>query len=88
MKITNEAKLIVENILKENNCSALHVSIVKGCCGPSVYLAIGNPEENQSMSEVNGINVIITPEAVERAQGIVISEKEGQLILEDAMANC
>jgi Fe-S cluster assembly iron-binding protein IscA len=89
MKITDEAKKIVEEVLKENNCNALLVSIVGGCCGSSINLALANAKEDDEISDVNGISVIYDQEAVQRTGLVILDVQKGKLFLKDDQAsNC
>ncbi len=89
MKITNKAKPIIEKILEENNCDTLLVNIMQGCCGPSVFLTMGTLQGSEEVTNVNGVSVVFSPEAIERTKEVVIDEKDGKLVLEDALAsNC
>ncbi|PKM69493.1 MAG: hypothetical protein CVU94_03580 [Firmicutes bacterium HGW-Firmicutes-19] len=89
MKISNEAREIVQALLKENNCNALQVSVMGGCCGTSVYLSMTNSKEDSEVVIENGVQLLYVEDAIERASEVLLVEKNGKLFLEDKNAsNC
>ncbi len=88
MQITDQAKELVEKVLSENNASALCVQVVAGCCGPSVSLTIANPKADQEFVEVNGVKVLYVNDALAQTESVVLTEREGQLYLDDPNAGC
>ncbi len=88
MQITDQAKELVSKILVDNNAKAIRVQIVRGCCGPSVSLSIANPQENDEVVQVNGIDVMYVDNAASQTETVILAEKEGQLFLNDPNANC
>ncbi|MDP2814142.1 MAG: hypothetical protein Q8N92_06830 [Erysipelotrichaceae bacterium] len=89
MKITNEAREIVDTLLKENNCNTIQVSIMGGCCGTSVYLSTTNSKEESDIVMENGVQLLYVEDALERTSEVMLVEKDGKLLLEDKLAsNC
>lgn len=88
MKITDQAKGLVEKVLSDNNASALRVQIVAGCCGPSVSLTIANLEDDKGVVDVNGVKVLYVDDALAQTESVVLAEKEGQLYLDNPNASC
>ncbi|MDP3305877.1 MAG: hypothetical protein Q8S15_07385 [Erysipelotrichaceae bacterium] len=89
MKITNEAREIVDTLLKENNCNTIQVSIMGGCCGTSVYLSMTNSKEESDIVMENGVQLLYVEDALERTSEVMLVEKDGKLLLEDKLAsNC
>lgn len=89
MKISDEAKKVVEEVLLENKCNALLVRVVGGCCGSSINLALANAKEDDEVSDVNGISVIYDKEAIERTDSVVLDVRQGKLFLmDDQASNC
>ncbi len=89
MKITNEAREIVYTLLEKNNCDTIQVSIMGGCCGPSVYLSMTKCKEDSDIVFENGVKVLYVEDAVERTSEVLLAAKDGKLYLEDKLAsNC
>lgn len=62
MKITDEAKQILEDVLKENGVEGIRLYSVPGCCGPQFALSLDAPEESDRMEIINGIKVAVEAE--------------------------
>lgn len=57
MKITDGAKELLEEVLKENRAEGIRLYYTEGCCGPQFALSLDAPEEGDSVQNVNGIKV-------------------------------
>ena len=88
MKITDNALSIVKDILDKNQCNAIQVQIVEGCCGPSVALSITKATENDILVVENGIQVLYVEDAEEQTLQVILEEKEGSLFLNNPNASC
>lgn len=88
MKITENAINIVKNILKDNQCNAIQVQLVEGCCGPSVALSITKSSSEDILVDENGISVLYIEDALELTQNVILDEKEGNLFLINPNAAC
>jgi len=88
MKISNNAINIVKDILDKNQCNAIQVQIVEGCCGPSVGLSIVKTQEGDILVDENGIQVLYVEDAKDQTINVVLEEKEGSLFLNNPNASC
>jgi Fe-S cluster assembly iron-binding protein IscA len=88
MKISENAISIVKNILEQNQCNAIQVQLVEGCCGPSVALSITKAQDEDVLVDENGISVLYIEDALELTQNVVLDEKEGSLFLNNPNASC
>lgn len=85
MIITDEAKVVLEGMLKENGQDALQASLEQGCCGTSLYFTFTNKKADDQPVVVNGINVLMEGEAVQKTNTVTLKiDDEGKLIVEDS----
>lgn len=57
MQITNGAKELIAEVLKESGAEGIRLYYVDGCCGPQFALSLDAPMEGDSVQTVNGIRV-------------------------------
>ncbi|WP_416828421.1 adhesin [Ectobacillus polymachus] len=57
MKITDEAKELLENVLSEKGAEGVRLFTVAGCCGPQFALSLDAPQESDTVKTINGIKV-------------------------------
>lgn len=85
MIITDEAKVLLTEMLKENGQDSLKASLQQGCCGTSLYFTFVNKKTDDQPVVVNGINVLMDGEAVLKTNTVTIkTDDEGKLIVEDS----
>ncbi len=85
MIITDEAKVVLEEMLKENGQDALQASLQQGCCGTSLYFTFTNKKADDQPVIVNGINVLMEGEAVLKTSTVTLkTDDEGKLLVEDS----
>lgn len=87
MKITDEAKKIMEEILVSNECDSLKVMIQKSCCGTSLYFTTTKLEEGDKPVTINGISVLMDKEVEERAEKVTLATENGKIIIQDEEAS-
>lgn len=90
MKITEEAKKIIQKFLEENGSDTLVVTIgVSSCCGgKSIQLDLGNAKDMPRVIEVNGVLVAIGEADEAQLKDMTFSTQNGQLSLEEAGCGC
>lgn len=86
MRITDNAKVVLQKVLVENNRDCLWVGLQETCCGTSISVALALAADDDKLVEINGIPVIMMPDAIERAESIEIDEQNGQLFFNDSKA--
>ncbi|MBO1512841.1 adhesin [Metabacillus bambusae] len=59
MKITDEAKILLENFLNEKGAEGIRLTSVAGCCGPQFTISLDAPQEADTVHTINGIKVAI-----------------------------
>ncbi len=84
MKITNEAKPLIEELLKEKGAEGLMMEVHESCCGksPVVALVTYDPEDQPEL--VNGIKVLIFDQDKEAAKDIEIDVVDNELVVKGA----
>lgn len=84
MIITDEAKVVLTEMLKENGQDSLQASLQQGCCGTSLYFSFANKKADEQPVNVNGINVLMEGEAVFKTSTVTIKvDSNGKLVVED-----
>ncbi|WP_286947801.1 hypothetical protein [Acetobacterium sp. UBA5834] len=84
MIITDEAKVVLEEMLKENGQDSLQATLQQGCCGSSLYFTFTNKKADDQPVIVNGINVLMDGEAVLKTNTVTLKiNEEGKLVVED-----
>lgn len=88
MKITNEAKAIISELLVSNDCDCLEVMQQETCCGTSIYFSLVKKDADEKTVSINGISVIMDDQAKERTETVTLSEKDGELFVQDDAPSC
>jgi Fe-S cluster assembly iron-binding protein IscA len=86
MRISDSAKVVLQKVMLENERNCLWVGLQETCCGTSINIAMAIASDDDKVIEINGISVIMQPEAAERAESIEIDEQNGQLFFNDSEA--
>jgi len=85
MIITDEAKVLVTELLKTNGYDALQASLQQGCCGTSLYFSFTNLKAEDKPVLINGINVLMNDEAKPKTETVTLKTGEtGELVVEDS----
>jgi Fe-S cluster assembly iron-binding protein IscA len=86
MRITDKAKVVLQKVMMENERDCLWVGLQETCCGTSISVALAIAADDDKVIEINGVPVIMQPDAVQRADSIEIDEQDGQLFFNDSQA--
>jgi Fe-S cluster assembly iron-binding protein IscA len=86
MRITDKAKVVLQKVMMENERDCLWVGLQETCCGTSISVALAIAADDDKVIEINGVPVIMQPDAIERASSIEIDEQDGQLFFNDSQA--
>lgn len=84
MKITNDAKKMLEEIFASNEGKCLKGSLQQSCCGTSLIFNLAKLEDGDDPDSINGISVLMEDSVKERAENITIAVKNGELTIQDA----
>lgn len=92
MNITNEAKQYIQSLLEEQQAKGLRVYAIEGCCGPQIGLSLDTPEESDTVSVINDIQVAASTLALGLISNLTLDfETEGEqsgLVMVGAPNNC
>ncbi|MCK9192216.1 MAG: hypothetical protein M0P10_11830 [Sphaerochaetaceae bacterium] len=87
MKILDEAKTMLEELFKVNDCNCLTAKLQSSCCGSSLMFNLSTLEKDDSPISINGIDVLMDEETTKRAETVTLSVKDGQLSVKDEAAS-
>lgn len=88
MNITDAAKAQLEALLKENKADGLMMQIATSCCGASPMFSLAVFDDNDVITTINGIQVLIPEEGKELAEGVKIDVLNGDLVVENLNHSC
>jgi len=89
MKITNDAKTMLQEVLTSNNCDCLKAMLQQSCCGTSLVFNMAKLEEGNEPTSINGIAVLMEEDVKQRAETVTIAVENGELaILDEASSGC
>jgi len=77
MKITDQAKQLLERLLSEKGAEGIRISATAGCCGPQFSISMDAPQESDKIETINGIKVAIDPE-VYGTEELTIDKEDNQ----------
>lgn len=83
MKITDEAKEILNQGLAANNCDCLTATLQQSCCGSSVSFSLSNLTSEDKPEMVNGIPVIMDDEILKKVELVTLYAEDGELLFQD-----
>ncbi len=85
MKITDEAKVLLQDILKKENFNCVIAGLMYACsCGDStVQFGLGNIEDGDLVYTFNEIPVVMEEETLARTELITIYVENGELMFLD-----
>lgn len=81
MKITEQAKIKLEQILSANKCDALKVTLQRSCCGSSLMFELAKIKPNDTVENIDGISVIMDSTAKVSAETAIVDIKNGELVV-------
>lgn len=77
MKITDEAKQLLEGFLNEKGAEGIRLSAVDGCCGPQFAITLDAPVESDTIETINGIKVAFDSQ-VTGTEELTLDKEENQ----------
>lgn len=84
MKITPEAKVVIETALKANNANVVRILAVSSdCCGDSLEFAIGNANEGDALDVIEGISFLMDEKAKKMTETVILSAEGDELFMSD-----
>lgn len=87
MKITDEAREMLESFLNEKGAEGIRLTSVAGCCGPQFTISLDQPEESDTVQTINGIKVAIDSK-IPGTEELTLDNEENGLVLLGASSCC
>lgn len=89
MKITDEAKVLLEKAMAENNFDCVMAGLEYGCCSgeSNIVFGLGNVEDGDLVYDINGVKCVMETETYERAQSVTIYVENDELMFLDEDAH-
>lgn len=88
MKITEEAKTIITEALKSNDCDCLQAKLQQSCCGTSLVFTLTKLGSSEKPIAIDGISVLMDNETQERAKTVTITVENEKLVIHDDKPSC
>lgn len=88
MKITDEAKVVIESALKEQNADSIALSIQETPHGYGLKMELVNKSENSRVVDVNGINVVMDMDTEMALMTTSFDAVNGELTLVNEGGGC
>jgi hypothetical protein len=88
MKITEEAKTMITEALKSNDCDCLQAKLQQSCCGTSLVFTLTKLESGKKPITIDGVSVFMDDETQERAKTVTIAVENGKLVIHDDKPSC
>ncbi len=89
MKITNDAKTMLQELFTSNNCNCLKAKVQQSCCGTSLVFNLAKLEDGSNATSINGISVLMEDDVKQRAETVTIAVEDGELaILDEEASSC
>ena len=88
MKITDEAKVLLEQTLKQENFNCVIAGLEYGCCSEesNIVFGLGNIEDGDTVYDINGIKCVMEEETYLRADSVTIYVENNELMFLDENA--
>ena len=91
MKITDEAKVLLEKVMRDDNFNCVMAGLDYGCCSgeANIVFGLGNIEDGDQVYNINGINCVMEIETFERAESVTIyAEGDELMFLDEGASEC
>ncbi len=89
MKITDEAKTMLQDLLTKNGGDCLTAILQETCCGTSLMFNLAKTAEGDQPEMINDVPVLMTEEAKQRAEAVTLSVQNGELaVMDEAASDC
>ncbi|MBK5243499.1 MAG: hypothetical protein JJE18_00485 [Eubacteriaceae bacterium] len=85
MIITDEAKVLLTEMMKTNGYDSLQASLQSGCCGESLYFSFTKLKEEDKPVYINGVAVLMKGEVEAKTETVTLKKNDdGELVVEDS----
>lgn len=88
MTITDSAKVMLQEALKDSKNDCIQMKLQNSCCGTSLFFQMTKlPEGDIQSILINGVPFIMDQEVTERTSEVTIDYKDGELVMDDPSAS-
>lgn len=91
MKITDEAKVLLEKVMAADNFNCIMAGLDYSCCGgeSNIVFGLGTVEDGDTVYEINGIKCVMEEETFDRAEVVTIyAEADELMFLDEGASEC
>lgn len=88
LQVTNEAKKMLNQSMKNHNCDCLRVFTQPGCCGVSLKFALDQKKSDELSTSINGVPVIMNQETEQQTDSLTINVVDGGLVIDGGGCGC
>lgn len=88
MKITDEAKLLINEVLAGEKANAIRLHTNRSCCGTSLQFELVTLTDQDQPEIINGLSVLMDKETQAWTGTVTIGAAGGKLTLHDSAASC
>ncbi|MDY5731308.1 MAG: hypothetical protein SPL05_07255 [Eubacteriales bacterium] len=88
MKITDDAKLVIAEALKEQNCDSVALSIKETEHGYGLAMELVTKKEDDRAIDVNGVQVVMDMETEMALLATTFDAENGELVLKNEGHSC
>lgn len=88
MKITDEAKQLLNKALDEKKADGIRMRTSRSCCGTSLRFELVTVTDQDRPEDINGLSVLMDEETRTWTGTVTIDAEDGRLILHDSAASC
>lgn len=88
MKITDEAKQLLNKALSEKEVNGIRLRTSRSCCGTSLKFELVTITDEDKPEDINGLSVLMDEETRAWTGTVTIDAEYGRLTLHDSAASC
>lgn len=88
MIITDEAKKVIYEAMKEKNADGVRLETAYSCCGTSLGIELVNVSPEDKAKDINGLKVIMDTETRLWTKTVTIDAEDGRLKLINSTSCC
>lgn len=88
MKITDEAKKVINEALTKKKADGMRLRTSRSCCGKSLRFELVTIAGEDQPENINGVSVLMDDETRAWTETITIDAANGSLTLRDSASSC
>ncbi|WP_278549577.1 hypothetical protein [Cloacibacillus evryensis] len=88
MKITDEAREVINTAFEEKKANAIRFRTINSCCGKSLRFELIKLAEQDHVDSINGLSVLMDGETRAWTDTVTIGASNRRLTISDSAAHC